>query len=391
MEYGHALLPILRYQCRRHISWLITTFQRGFSARPILEYPMPFFDIVVVGSGGGVDETNLSGYLLKPCDASWDDGIIALEAGSGHGALAHILKRNPNLFGQVIANGDDPSKRVTPFTIYSNVQCFLITHAHLDHISSLVLSAGTMGGGRKYIYGSPQTLKDLETIFSGRIWPKLAGYDEDDPLFRLVYRALNADGKYKSVSQDVSVRNMTVSHGESDSGGVYESSCFFVKHIPSQHEFIFFGDVEPDSISLKPRNVDVWRAAAPKIPHRLSVIFIECSYPAGRPTETLYGHLSPDHLVQEMLNLAAEVVLARSSSKKRGVRVRKRQKRDVTSPEALYGALGGLRVYLTHCKETFSSDRPINYLIRDQCRDLLKPHNLGVEILTADQGMKIVI
>lgn len=270
-------------------------------------------------------------------------------------------------------------------------RCFLITHAHLDHISSLVLSAGTMGGGRKYIYGSPQTLKDLETIFSGRIWPKLAGYDEDDPLFRLVYRALNADGKYKSVSQDVSVRNMTVSHGESDSGGVYESSCFFVKHIPSQHEFIFFGDVEPDSISLKPRNVDVWRAAAPKIPHRLSVIFIECSYPAGRPTETLYGHLSPDHLVQEMLNLAAEVVLARSSSKKRGVRVRKRQKRDVTSPEALYGALGGLRVYLTHCKETFSSDRPINYLIRDQCRDLLKPHNLGVEILTADQGMKIVI
>lgn len=149
---------------------------------------MPFFDIVVVGSGGGVDETNLSGYLLKPCDASWDDGIIALEAGSGHGALGHILKRNPTLFGPVIAD-DDPSKRITPFTVYSNVQCFLITHAHLDHISSLVVSAGTMGGGRKFIYGSPQTLKDLETIFSGRTWPKLAGYDEDDPVFRLIYRA----------------------------------------------------------------------------------------------------------------------------------------------------------------------------------------------------------
>ncbi|KAI6043017.1 cyclic-AMP phosphodiesterase [Pisolithus marmoratus] len=348
---------------------------------------MPFFDVVVVGSGGGVDETNLSGYLLKPCGASWDDGIIALEAGSGHGALGHILKRNPSLFGEVTAD-DDPSKRITPFTVYSNVQtiqvayclyadrrCFLITHAHLDHISSLVLSAGTMGGGRKYIYGSPQTLKDLETIFSGRIWPNLAGYDEDDPLFRLIYRTLHADGRYKSISRDVSVRSMTVSHGESDSGGAYESSCFFVKHIPTQHEFIFFGDVEPDSTSVKPRNVNVWRAAAPKIPHNLSAIFIECSYPAGRPTETLYGHLSADHLAQEMLNLATEIVL--------------RQKRDTTSPEVLYGALAGLRVYLTHCKETFSSDRPINHVIRDQCRDLLKPHKLGVEILTADQGMKI--
>jgi len=28
--------------------------------------PMPTFDIVVVGAGGGPDETNLSAYLLKP-------------------------------------------------------------------------------------------------------------------------------------------------------------------------------------------------------------------------------------------------------------------------------------------------------------------------------------
>lgn len=68
-------------------------------------------------------------------------------------------------------------------------RCFLLTHAHLDHISSLVMSAGSMGGDSKCIYGSPQTLKDLETIFSGRIWPKLAGYDEDNPLCRLVYQA----------------------------------------------------------------------------------------------------------------------------------------------------------------------------------------------------------
>lgn len=200
--------------------------------------------------------------------------------------------------------------------------------------------------------------------------------------------SLSDDGTYKSIFPDVSVRNATISHGKNESG-IYESSCFFVKHVPTGHEFIFFGDVEPDSIAQNPRNVIVWRAAAPQIPHDLSVIFIECSYPAGRPIDALYGHLSPEHLVQEMLNLATEVVLARSSSRAKKGRLRKKKKKDMTSPEVLHNALAGLRVYIMHCKETYTSDRPINHVISDQCRDLLKPHNLGVEILTADQGMQI--
>lgn len=75
---------------------------------------MPVFDIVVVGSGGGLDETNLSGYvcglvfmphiffthsvchvnhryLVKPCNTSWDDGIVALEAGASRPLHARLL------------------------------------------------------------------------------------------------------------------------------------------------------------------------------------------------------------------------------------------------------------------------------------------------------------
>ncbi|KAH7889963.1 cyclic-AMP phosphodiesterase [Phlebopus sp. FC_14] len=350
---------------------------------------MPAFDIVVVGSGGGLDETNLSGYLVKPCNTSWNDGIVALEAGSGHGALRHIMKRDPSIFNEDRANED--STEVTPFSVYSNVKCFLITHAHLDHINSLVISAGTMGGGRKRIYGSPQTLRDLETVFSNRVWPRLATYDETDLSFRLVYRALHVDGKYQTIFPDISVRSMTVSHGK-NSSGLYESSCFFIKHIPTKHEFIFFGDVEPDSIAVKPKTISVWKAAAPKIPHDLSAIFIECSYPSGRPNELLWGHLSPKHLVQEMVALATEVVLARKSSKA-GARQhpRKKQKMDPTTSEALHGALTGLKVYVMHCKEHVSMERPMTEIIGDQCRELLEPHDLGLELLTADQGMKIVI
>jgi hypothetical protein len=202
--------------------------------------------------------------------------------------------------------------------------------------------------------------------------------------------SLHADGKYKTIFPDVAVRSMTLSHGKNDSGP-YESSCFFIKHIPTQHEFVFFGDVEPDSVAVKPKNITVWRAAAPKIPHDLSAVFIECSYPAGRPNEALWGHLSPDHLVQEMIALATEVVLARRSkgNNARSARPRKKQKRDPLPAEALHGVLAGLKVYIMHCKENFGTERPINHVIGDQCREMLAPHKLGLELLTADQGMKI--
>ena len=60
---------------------------------------MHTFDMVVVGSGGGCDETNLSrcvavhteslpsligvnSYLIKPATAAWTDGIIGIEGGA---------------------------------------------------------------------------------------------------------------------------------------------------------------------------------------------------------------------------------------------------------------------------------------------------------------------
>lgn len=58
-----------------------------------------------------------------------------------------------------------------------------------------------------------------------------------------------------------------------------ESSAFFIREQHSGREIIIFGDVEPDSISVEPRNKRVWEAAAPRIASgKLRAIFIECSY-----------------------------------------------------------------------------------------------------------------
>lgn len=105
---------------------------------------------------------------------------------------------------------------------------------------------------------------------------------------------------------------------------VYDSSAYFIRDVATGKEVLIFGDVEPDSISLSPRNKHVWTEAAPKIASgRLGGIFIECSFDNSISEDRLYGHLSSRHLNDELKTLASEVETfsgreqERASSKKR--------------------------------------------------------------------------
>ncbi len=91
-----------------------------------------------------------------------------------------------------------------------------------------------------------------------------------------------------------------------------DSSAFFIRNDSNGDEIIIFGDIEPDSVSLHPRNQVVWEDAAPKIVSgTLKAIFIECSYDDSVRDEDLYGHLCPRHLIAELAVLAAKVTAHR--------------------------------------------------------------------------------
>ncbi len=93
---------------------------------------------------------------------------------------------------------------------------------------------------------------------------------------------------------------------------VYDSSVYFIRDIATGREILIFGDVEPDSVSLSPRNRQVWQEAAPRIAAgNLAAIFIECSYDDSRSVERLFGHLTPRFIREEMTALAEEVLAAR--------------------------------------------------------------------------------
>jgi cAMP phosphodiesterase len=216
---------------------------------------------------------------------------------------------------------------------------------------------------------------------------------------------------------------MPVLHGKNETAGDYTSSAFFIRHDPTRKEFLFFGDVSPDSLVIAddahsgtaaaPLTIAVWRVAAPKIPDTLSTIFIECSWPSGRPDELLYGHLSPEHVVDELVALAAEVTKARTAAAKRADRdnnnngdtttttttarrKRKKLRTDTSSTDSSSSPskpLAGLRVYIIHCKEDEDlereHERPIARIIRDQVDALVQAKGLGAEVFSAEQGMTI--
>lgn len=80
------------------------------------------------------------------------------------------------------------SKPSTSYRISSDhgfQRCFLISHAHFDHISGLVLSAGSLRGGRKRVYALEDTLDNIASVFNDRLWPNLASFDERDEQYKL--------------------------------------------------------------------------------------------------------------------------------------------------------------------------------------------------------------
>lgn len=366
--------------------------------------PMTAFDIVVVGAGGGPDETNLSAYLVKSHPSCWLDGVVALEAGSGQGALKHILKRNPRLFP--VADEEKPGY-LSSTEVYNAIRCFLITHGHLDHINSLVVSAGSLTGPRKRLFAAKQTLDDIASVFNDRVWPNLASWIEDDDDFKLLYSPLNyTDSLYTPIRPDISVKAFPLNHG-GDAHAPYESTAYFVRHDLTGIEFLFFGDVEPDSLAATPQSIHVWREAATKMitgnpadsdsqTGTLRAVFIECSWPSGRPDAQLYGHLTPEYLLEELVALATEVRRLKPplhSSDSHTRHTRKRQKR-LLSASDIRGALSGLTVYVTHCKDgpnDAKTGTPMREIIVEKVRSLVEAKGLGCTVIAAEQGMHIQI
>ncbi|KZZ91001.1 low-affinity cAMP phosphodiesterase [Ascosphaera apis ARSEF 7405] len=239
------------------------------------------------------------------------------------------------------------------------IQSVLVTHAHLDHCSALAMNSPLIETetAPKTISALPSVIAALKSyIFNGVIWPNLS--DEDEGAGLLTYQRLSDGGNpmlgkgigkgYVESAKGIMTKAMSISHGKSkqkynpdtdkferleqhppgrvpkqgnddQTGGkdnpklddktwaAVDSTAFFLLDVHSGAEVLFFGDLEPDSVSIHPRNAKVWREAARKMAARnLKGIFVECSYADAVDDATLYGHMCPRHLIAELSQFAKD-------------------------------------------------------------------------------------
>ncbi|EXJ83575.1 hypothetical protein A1O1_07198 [Capronia coronata CBS 617.96] len=359
--------------------------------------------------------------LVRNARAGWrKSSMIAVDAGAHLASIIRILQREmpsksetipPKDYSKTLESGPFAGIKFPGISAKANalyifreiLHAFLITHPHLDHLSSLAINTPALEFGReaKAIVALPSTIEAIKNhIFNDWLWPNLS--DEANGVGFVTYRRLIEGGNprlglgesrgYVNVCDGLATKCWSLSHGKcqrrshsishqhSDSfpwaqsdynfpsrrlsrlsddhgyfaafaqqqsqgggqmtmaagsmtpslpggpaGSTYmegnymlepvSSSAFFIRNDDTGHELLIFGDVEPDTVSMSPRNHIIWEDAAVKIANgTLRAIFIECSYDDSVRNEDLYGHLCPRHLIAELRFLAHCVINKRKQS-----------------------------------------------------------------------------
>src|SRR5262245_52400555 len=125
------------------------------------------FDVVALGALGGIEDGNLSAWLIHP---HGDNRAVTCDAG----ALVNGLRvaDEKGAFAAVTVPADAPLSRVG-YVLTATIKGYLLSHAHLDHVAGLIVASPD--DSKKPIYALPSVAADLvETYFNWKAWPNFS-------------------------------------------------------------------------------------------------------------------------------------------------------------------------------------------------------------------------
>ena len=306
------------------------------------------FEVVALGVRGGLEEGNLSSYLIRNGDNS---RYLALDAGTLLPGIAQALAKGS--FPQVTPEKAAP---LTPqgYVLRVLIGAYFLSHGHLDHLAGLLLAAPD--DSRKPIYTTTDTANTLRThYFNWKSWPNFSDSGNGTRL-----------GTYRINTPPLGQR---VTLGDTGLSGVIlplshdNSASSMLLVTRGEEAFAYFGDTGSDANEKSKHLRAAWQLLAPLVQaHRLKGILIETSYANDQPTDRLYGHLTPALLLGELENLAA-----------------------LSGGE---GALRGLPVLISHIKPSLQAGRDAPAEIRQQLEAGNRP---GVNFIFMQQGDRITL
>lgn len=249
----------------------------------------PAFAMVALGTAGGLEEGNLTSFLLGPTDGA---SFVALDAGTLHDGIQRAVER-----GAFVGLAPPPGSTLTlgGHILRDRVRAVLLSHSHLDHWAGLVVSSPD---------DAPKTILALESTHRAlqeHLWesPLWANFTDRGAgaLGKYTVRTLTPDETVPVPGTAMTVRAFPLSHG------ALESTAFLVG-LGGKYA-LYLGDTGPDRVEKRGRLLALWQAVAKLVrTGQLRALFLECSFPDPRRDQLLFGHLTPSHLVDELGTLA---------------------------------------------------------------------------------------
>ena len=309
----------------------------------------PRFVTIALGTGGGLTEDNLTSYLLAPVGST---AFVSLDAGTLLTGLQHAHRKG-NL-SDVVGPTASPLS-VEGQVLQQHIKAYLISHAHLDHLAGLVLNSSD--DTNKDILALAPTIEHLrDHIFNWKIWPNFGDEGPGVPLKKYHFVRLTPGEEHAITGTRLTVQPYALSHA-----GV--TSTAFLLHAQDAYA-LYIGDTGADEAEHCDNLYRLWQAIAPLVRQaKFRGMFVEISYPDPRATTHLYGHLTPQWLMQELRRLAALV--------------------DVQQPTE---ALRGVTVIVSHIKPSLQHAQSMSEQIREQVEGL---NTLGLQFLFPEQGDRI--
>ncbi len=259
-----------------------------FSSRAYNSPPNTGFNITVLGARGGIQDGNLSAFMISP---TGNNDAITCDAGSIINGLK--IAEEKGAFTYINVPKESENTKIG-YILREHIKGYLISHAHLDHVLGMIIASPD--DSAKPIYGLSSTIRKIQnTHFNWQSWGNFANSGIPPTLNKYNYIKLKPIVKQKIVNTSMSVTAFPLSHTQ-------ESTAFLIEN--NSDTILCFGDTAADSISKSNRLLTIWKTTAELIKSgSLKAIIIESSYANDKPDNLLFGHLTPKYLLQELHKL----------------------------------------------------------------------------------------
>ena len=307
----------------------------------------PVFELVTLGDAGGIQDGNLSAFLLR---ALSEPNYIALDAGTLVNGINVALSNNAFEALPVIT---DKTLSAPGNILHHHIKGYLISHGHLDHVAGLLIASPD--DNEKSIYALKsvnQTMSD--TYFNWQAWANFT--DRGTPPLLNKYQVIDLvpQQSLRLKNTQLQVTAFSLSHP-------LESTAFVIEY--QDNLFVYFGDTGPDKVEKQGKLATVWRYLAKQMQtKKLKGLVIEVSFDNRQPDNLLFGHLTPKWLMSELTYFYSLV-----DNKKQ---------------------FQNIQVIISHIKYSLKSGLDPRDKIQ---QELQQGNTLGFNFILAKQGQRIIL